>query len=93
MEYETNKYRLIQEALINDKQLQQLYAQKVEIYSMAVPTVVLKDGKAETVWIDETDHPLLPKINELIENRIQQITQSFSEDSHYSPLQEQRKEQ
>jgi len=67
---------LISEAILNDKQLQQLYAKKAEIYSLATPTVILgKDGKAETVWIDETNHPLLPKINEMIEQRTEQIKQ------------------
>ena len=70
--------RLISEAILNDKQLQQLHAKRVEIYSLATPTVILsKDGKAETVWIDETNHPLLPKINEMIEQRTEQIKQWF----------------
>jgi len=67
--------RLILEAILNDKPLQQLQAKRAEIYSLATPTVILKSGKAETVWIDETNHPLLPKINELIEHRIEQIKQ------------------
>lgn len=70
--------RLILEAILNDKQLQQLHAKRAEIYSLAIPTIILgKDGKAETVWIDETNHPLLPKINEMIEQRTEQIKQSF----------------
>lgn len=70
--------RLISEAILNDKQLQQLQAKRAEIYSLAIPTVILgKDGKSETVWIDETNHPLLPKINEMIEQRTEQIKQFF----------------
>ena len=70
--------RLISEAILNDKQLQQLHAKRAEIYSLATPTVVLgKDGKGETVWIDETNHPLLPKINEMIEQRTEQIKHWF----------------
>jgi hypothetical protein len=70
--------RLISEAILNDKQLQQLHAKRVEIYSLATPTVILgKDGEAETVWIDETNHPLLPKINEMIEQRTEQIKKWF----------------
>ena len=70
--------RLISEAILNDKQLQQLHAKRAEIYSLATPTVILgKDGEAPTVWIDETNHPLLPKINELIEQRTEQIKRSF----------------
>jgi hypothetical protein len=70
--------RLISEAILNDKQLQQLHTKRTEIYSLATPTVILgKDGKAETVWIDETNHPLLTKINEMIEQRTEQIKQWF----------------
>ena len=70
--------RLISEAILNDKQLQQLYVKRAEIYSLATPTVILsKDGNAETVWIDETNHPLLPKINEMIEQRTEHIKRSF----------------
>lgn len=70
--------RLISEAILNDKQLQQLHAKRAEIYSLVTPTVILgKDGKAETVWIDETNHPLLPNINEMIEQRTEQIKRWF----------------
>lgn len=70
--------RLISEAILNDKQLQQLHAKRAEIYSLATPTVILdKDGEAKTVWVDETNHPLLPKINEMIEQRTEQIKRSF----------------
>lgn len=70
--------RLISEAILNDKQLQQLNAKRAEIYSLATPTVILgKDGKAETIWIDETNHLLLPKINEMIKERIEQINRWF----------------
>lgn len=71
--------RLISEAILNDKQLQQLNAKRVEIYSLATPTVILgKDGKAETVWIDEINHPLLSKINEMIDQRTEQIKRGFN---------------
>ena len=70
--------RLISEAILNDKQLQQLHDKRAEIYSLATPTVILgKDGKEKTVWIDETNHPLLPKINEMIEQRMEQIKRWF----------------
>lgn len=70
--------RLISEAILNDKQLQQLNAKRAEIYSLATPKVILgKDGKAETVWIDETNNPLLTKINEMIKQRTEQIKRSF----------------
>ena len=70
--------RLILETILNDKQLQQLYAKRVEIYSMIIPTTVLtKDGESKTVWVDESNHPLLPTINELIEARTNQIKTFF----------------
>ena len=34
--------RLISEAILNDKQLQALHAERANIYSLATPTVVLK---------------------------------------------------
>ena len=60
--------------LQDDKQLQSLYAERVKIYSLATPTVIMKEnGEAETVWIDETNHPDLAKIDEMIEHRTEQI--------------------
>lgn len=71
--------RLISEAILNDKQLQALHAERAKIYSLATPTVVLKeDGEAETIWIDETNHPNLSKINEMIEHRTEQIKNFYS---------------
>jgi hypothetical protein len=69
--------RLIQETILNDRLIQQLTAQKVFICQMATPTVLLKDGEEVTIWFDETNHPLLPKINQMIELRIEQIKNSF----------------
>lgn len=69
--------RLISEAILNDKQLQQLHAIKSKIYSLATPTVILKYGKVEIVLNDGINHPLLSKINEIIEQRIEQIKQWF----------------
>ena len=65
--------KIILEAILNDKTLQDLNAERVKIYSFITPIVILKDGKAETIWIDETNHPLLSKINELIHHRTEQI--------------------
>jgi hypothetical protein len=78
MQYETVLISVIHKAIIEDVELQKLHAKKVEIYSLATPTVILKDGKAETIWIDETNHPLIGKINELIELRTQQIINAYS---------------
>lgn len=67
---------LISEAILNDKQLHQLYAKRVEIYSLSTPTFILgKDGKPKTIWIDENNHHLHSKINEMIQQRTEQISQ------------------
>lgn len=79
MEANENKQQLIHEAVLNDIALKQLNAKRAEIYSLAVPTMVLKsDGSVETICLDETNHPLLPKINELIKHRINQIKDFFN---------------
>lgn len=71
--------RLISEAILNDKQLQALHAERAKIYSIATPTVVLKEnGETETIWIDETNHPNLSKINEMIEHRTEKIKSFYS---------------
>lgn len=71
--------RLITEAILNDKQLQSLHAERVKIHSLATPAVVVKEnGDTETVWIDETNHPNLSKINEMIEHRTEQIKNFYS---------------
>lgn len=76
------KDRLVQKAIIEDQQLQRLNAERVKICSLATPTVVLKDGKEVVVWIDETTEPLLSKINELIEHRINQIKRFYDKYPH-----------
>jgi hypothetical protein len=76
----SNKNRLIYEAILNDKALQQLRAKQYEIYSLVTPMVILEDGKEKTIWIDETNNPLLPKINEMIDERINQIEHWFTND-------------
>lgn len=71
--------RLISEAILNDKQLQALHAERAKIYSLATPTIILKEnGETETVWIDENNHPNLSKIEELIEHRTEQIKNFYS---------------
>ena len=71
--------RLILEAILNDKQLQELHAVRAKIYSIATPTVVLKEnGETETIWIDETNDPNLSKINEMIKHRTEQIKSFYS---------------
>lgn len=70
--------RLIAEAILNDKQLQALHAERAKIYSLATPIMIMKNnGEFETVWVDETNHPNLAKINEIIEHRTKQIKNFF----------------
>jgi len=69
--------RLISEAILNDNLLQQLIAKKSEVYWLVTTAVSLKDGQIETVLIDESNHPILHSLNDLIEHRIEQIKQSF----------------
>ena len=71
--------RLISEAILNDKQLKALHSKRAKIYSIATPTAIMKDnGEIENVWIDETNHPILPEINKMIDHRIEQIKSSYS---------------
>ena len=77
MQYKSVLTPLIYKAIIDDVELQKLHAKKVEIYLMTNPIVILKDGKAKTVWIDETNHPLIGKINELIGLRTRQIIEAY----------------
>ena len=65
----------LQKELIEDVELQKLHAEKVKIYSIATPTIILKYGKAERILID---HQLIKKINELIEFRTHQIIDAYS---------------
>jgi len=65
--------RKIREAILTDPTLQRLYAKRVEIYSLAIPKVILKNGKVETIWIDETNSPIIKKIDEQIEMITQKI--------------------
>lgn len=74
-----NELQLMYEFILNDGYLQQLQAKRVEIYSLIVPTVILKeDGVVETVWVDETNHSILSNINILIEHRIKQIENFYA---------------
>lgn len=76
---EIKREKIIRKAIIEDKYLLELYAQKERIYFIATPQAILKDGKIKTFWIDETNNPLLSKINEMIEARINQIKKFYSQ--------------
>lgn len=73
-----NKDRLISEALLNDKVMQQLNAIRNEIYSISIPVVVIDGEDARTNWIDDNSHPVLANINEEIDTRKRQIIDFFN---------------
>jgi hypothetical protein len=68
----------LKRAIAEDRQLQYLTAQKVNIYSLATPTIILQEGKEETVWFTEQNDPSIKKINEMIDFRIYQLTEHYS---------------
>lgn len=65
--------KLIREAILMDGQLRLLTARRAEMISRAIPTLVLKDGKSKIIWVDEKNSPFLPQIEQMIEQRIEQI--------------------
>lgn len=71
--------RLIQEAILTDKQLNFLNSKRAEIISLAVPISYLdEDGNVKTEWLDEHNHPQLKSIEELIKFRTEQIIRHYS---------------
>ena len=71
--------RLIQEAILTDKQLNFLNSKRAEIISLAVPISYLdQDGNVKTEWLDEYNHPQLKSIEELIKFRTEQIIRHYS---------------
>lgn len=71
--------RLIQEAILTDKQLNFLNSKRAEIISLAVPISYLdQDGNVKTEWLDEHNHPQLKSIEELIKFRTEQIIRHYS---------------
>lgn len=69
---------LMKSAIAKDELLQQLYTQKIKIYSLLMPEVIVNNGKFETVRINEEAHPYISKINEMIDHRMEQIKKSYS---------------
>ena len=71
--------RLIQEAILNDKQLRFLQQKRAKIITLAVPINYMdEDGNVKTEWLDEHNHPQLKSIEELIEFRTNQIIRHYS---------------
>lgn len=73
-----DKARLIHEAILNDRVIHQLQIKRFKLYSVAMPIVILIDGNSHTIRLDETNHPLLPEIEKMIEERTQQIINSLN---------------
>lgn len=71
------KQKLINRAIIEDDELNRLYAERVKIYTFVTPTMVLKDGKATLIWLDETNSERLKKVDELIQLRVDQIVDFY----------------
>ena len=72
-----NKQKLINRAILEDKEYQALCSERVKIYTFITPVMVLKDGIATLVWLDETNSERLKKVDELIQLRMEQITNFF----------------
>ena len=72
-----NKQKLINRAILEDKEYQTLCSERVRIYTFITPVMVLKDGTATLVWLDETNSERLKKVDELIQLRMEQITNFF----------------
>ena len=71
--------RLIQEAILTDKQLKFLNSKRAEIISLAFPiNYIDEDGNVKTEWLDEHNHPQLKSIEELIKFRTEQIIRHYS---------------
>jgi hypothetical protein len=72
-------FKIISEAILNDKQLQALHTERVKIYSLAIPTVIINDNdEAKTIWKDETTNTNLSKIDEIVEHRVNQIINFYN---------------
>ena len=69
--------RLISETILKDENLKWLYEQKAKVRENIAPKIKIVAGYAQLLPIDENEHPLLKSINSHIEQRIEQIKQSF----------------
>jgi len=71
------KLILINRAILEDPELQRLYAERALIYTVATPIIVLKDGKAALIWLNEANSEKLKKIDELVQFRVDQIVKFY----------------
>ena len=78
MKEEINKnMMLMHQVICTDKVLFELNAKRAHIYSLAKHTVILKNGQAETIYIDQSNNNLLIKIEDMIEQRTKQIERFY----------------
>lgn len=73
----SDKTEQYHQAMLNDTKLRGLESRRIEIYSMVVPVVHLKNGEVETTWLDSDNHPLLPDIEKQIELRKDELKKVF----------------
>lgn len=65
-------------AILTDTEMIGLNNLRVKIYSLAIPLVILgKDGKIKTIWLDDSNHPTLKKIEKRISARRAEIMKQF----------------
>ena len=64
----------INEAILNDPEIQMLNINRAQVLSMSTPKLILnQDGSIKTVDVDEIYHPLYLKYSDAIKHRIQLI--------------------
>ena len=74
----SDKECLISEAILNDKILHKLHRKRANTYAKVPPTINVRNNDGEyTFWVDEKNHPILSKLNEMIEQRIETIKQFY----------------
>lgn len=73
-----DRNRRLYEALLNDRELQQLNSQRFKIYMMSVPRTYLNQkGDIVCDWIDERNSPRLLLIENSIKLRFETIKQEI----------------
>jgi len=71
-----NNIQQIQEAILNDKELQRLSAKKAEIYnSVGIQSVIV--GEKTRISVNQNADKLIQKVDELIEFRTGQIIEFY----------------
>jgi len=71
-----NNTQQIQEAILNDKELQRLSAKKAEIYnSVGIQSVIV--GEKTRISVNQNADKLIQKVDELIEFRTGQIIEFY----------------